>query len=297
MGDKSGIEWTDATWNPTLGCSVVSPGCHNCYAVGMSRRLVAMGNADYAGTVGDSGWTGTLKTLEDRLEIPRRWTRPRKIVVNSMSDLFHENVPEEFIDRVFAVMAVCPQHLFQVLTKRSDRMLSYVSSKASKWRPFTNVILGVSVEDQKRADRAMDLAIVGHSGWRTMVSAEPLLGSVELPQAYLDLRDEAWVIVGGESGPKARPMHPEWAKSLRDQCVAAGVPFFFKQWGEWYPNAQGRLVPEHQYPNPNHASEWLRDSNGALEFARVGKLKAGRLLDGRTWDEQPVCRSVLCRTG
>lgn len=315
MGDKTGIEWTDATWNPTVGCSVVSPGCHNCYAAIMAKRLVAMGNMDYVGTVGPKGWSGQLNMLEARLDIPKRWTKPRRIFVNSMSDLFHESVPDEFIGRVFEVMNACPRHLFQVLTKRSERMASWVLCWAPE--PSPNIILGVSVEDQKRASRAYDLAVVGQNGWQTMISAEPLLGAVLLPPEYMKLGPKAWVIVGGESGPDSRPMHPDWARVLRDQAVEAGVPFFFKQWGEFAPcpvfadpdfaggrafnqPGGGRSAAVIRF-KPTRAFQTgetrvlrpgdVRKDGIMLEndifAARVGKHEAGRELDGVLWDQMP----------
>tara|TARA_Y100000310_G_C20689853_1_gene821510 strand:- start:2658 stop:3404 length:747 start_codon:yes stop_codon:yes gene_type:complete len=248
MGDKTKIQWTDATWNPTLGCTRVSPGCQHCYAERMAQRQVAMGTAGYEGTVDEHGrWTGKLNCLPDRLDQPLRWKRPRMIFVNSMSDLFHEDVAEKFIGRVFEVMIKAHWHKFQVLTKRSDLMASVVGRHIIK--PPKNVWLGTSVENADYAHR------IGHLR-RTpaavrFLSLEPLLG----PLPNLNLYGIDWVIVGGESGPGARPMHPDWARDIRDQCAGAGVPFFFKQVGG------------------------------------VNKKEAGRLLDGRTWDEMPEVKT------
>lgn len=310
MGDKTGIEWTDATWNPLAGCSIVSPGCTNCYAMKMAHRIEAMSAAQgkethYAGTTKQSKagavWTGKINLAPDHiLTQPIRWKRPRKIFVNSMSDLFHEDVPDEWIDQVFAVMAMSPQHVFQILTKRPERMRAYMTDPAAPARiydrvcdmtlegdadavlvassdllafapagphvilgvwPLSNVWLGVSVEDQRRADGRIPLLLDTPAAVR-FLSMEPLLGPVDLSSIDIDgesgvtpLRpwtadelsemwgDEIehgqaaidWVIVGGESGPSARPMHPDWVRSIRDQCKAADVAFLFKQWGEWMP--------------------------------------------------------------
>lgn len=325
MSDKSKIEWTDATWNPVTGCSKVSEGCRNCYALTFSER--------FRGTPGhyfENGFDITLRP--DKLDQPLRWKRPRRIFVNSMSDLFHPEVSDDFIDQVFAVMALCPQHTFQVLTKRPERMAEYfrhhyrhakVEIEAAAisidagveeegevtfdW-PLPNVWLGVSVENQKAADERIPLLLQTPAAVR-FLSCEPLLGPVDLnavprtDNAYFVWRGEKgcitdpnepddyvywhkrdqinWVIVGGESGHKARPMHPDWVRSLRDQCQAAGVPFFFKQWGEW---AQ---VHELRCNEPGiKGKPWFNfDPDTAL--CRIGKQAAGRLLDGRTWDEFP----------
>jgi protein gp37 len=234
MGTGSSIEWTQATWNPVTGCSKISPGCQHCYAERMSRRLRAMGQARYA-----NGFAVTLHP--DALELPLRWRRPQMIFVNSMGDLFHEEVPDDFVRAVFAVMERAGQHVFQVLTKRAERLGSL--AEALPWPP--NVWVGVTVETADYVDRIRHLQAVPAAV--RFVSLEPLLGPItHLPVSGLD-----WVIVGGESGPGARPMHVGWARSLRDQCEAAEVPFFFKQWGG------------------------------------VRRTSAGRLLDGRTWDQYP----------
>lgn len=235
MADKSSIEWTEATWNPVTGCSKISPGCRNCYAERMSRRLQAMGCPNYV-----RAFKVTLH--EHVLLLPLTWSKPRTIFVNSMSDLFHREVPLDFILKVFSVIEQAPQHTFQILTKRSERMRDL--SPDLPWPD--NAWMGVSVEDADSAYRIRHLQET--SAKVKFISFEPLLGAI--PRVSLAGID--WVIVGGESGPQARPMDAEWVKAIRDQCLAASVPFFFKQWG-------GR-----------------------------NKKKAGRLLDGRTWDAMPV---------
>ncbi|MGC0365043.1 protein gp37 [Rhodococcus sp. 27YEA15] len=270
MSDKTGIEWTDATWNPITGCTKVSPGCDNCYAETFSER--------FRGTPGhyfESGFD--LQLRPDKIDQPLKWKKSRRIFVNSMSDLFHDDVPESFILGVFGVMAQASQHTFQILTKRHARMRSLLTRWATEisWlsNPLPNVWLGVSTEDQKWADIRIPALLDTPAAVR-FISAEPLLGPINLRQSLAKFhpgdgeewagdrlaanRMLHWVIVGGESGRNARPMHPEWAASLRDQCVEAAVPFLFKQWGEWDASSQ-----------------------------RVGKKAAGRELDGRTWDEFP----------
>lgn len=300
MGDKTGIEWTDATWNPVTGCDKVSPGCDHCYAETFAER--------WRGTEGHYFERGfDVQLRPDKLDLPLRWTKPRRIFVNSMSDLFHDKVPDEYIARVFAVMACAYQHTFQLLTKRHGRMKSLLSSsefvamvdresiaydrsplghRQISW-PLRNVWLGVSAEDQKRADLRIPALLDTPAAVR-FVSAEPLLGPLDIARfvehedAKYDVSPLDWVIVGGESGPGARPMHPDWARSLRDQCVAASVPFLFKQWGEW--------VTEDQSPEdivlPGVSTRHWGDSEP--DVYKVGKKRAGRELDGRTWDQYPV---------
>ena len=263
MSDKTGIAWTNATWNPVTGCTKVSQGCKHCYA---EREWVRLSANPKATTYYGRDFTDVACHAE-RLDQPLRWTKPRMIFVNSMSDLFHESVPDDFIDQVFAVMALAEKHIFQVLTKRPERMLAYLTSKnrmdiigekamptVSKndfglleW-PIKNVWLGVSVEDQKTADERVPLLLQTPAAVR-WVSAEPLLGPIDLEEVPVgmfgplrpyggsgsDTPGLEWVVVGGESGPKARPMHPDWAEDLQSQCEEAGIPFFFKQWGEWLP--------------------------------------------------------------
>lgn len=234
MAQGSAIEWTDSTWNPVTGCTKVSPGCKHCYAERMAERLRAMGQANYV-----NGFNLTLQP--HMLELPLKWKKPQTIFVNSMSDLFHKKVPLAYIHRVFDVMAQAHWHRFQVLTKRTDR-LRELSSKL-EWAP--NIWMGVSVESESYRGRIDDLRST--DALVKFLSVEPLLG----PLHNLNLDGIDWVIVGGESGPKARPMDPAWVTDVRDQCRDARVPFFFKQWG-------GKK-----------------------------KKKAGRTLEGRTWDEMP----------
>lgn len=345
MADKTAIEWTDATWNPVTGCTKVSPGCDHCYAETLAERFRGTPGHPY-----ENGFDLTLRP--ERLTQPLRWTRPRRIFVNSMSDLFHDDIPDDFIAKVFAVMALAPQHTFQVLTKRHGRMRSLLNHPDFKvwvalaamehdvvlsgpW-PLPNVWLGVSVEDQQRADLRIP-ALLETSAAVRWLSMEPLLGPVDLtginwrrgsithldvlngrygvPALWQQKTDKRidWVVVGGESGHGARPMHPDWALSLRDQCVEAGVPYLFKQHGEWEPigplyplgdddpdpyddahmeavhleviekrtvvqlERDGYIAEGHQ---PGDPRTWL--------MARVGKKRAGRVLDGRTWDEYPA---------
>lgn len=243
MSDKSAIEWTEATWNPTTGCDRVSAGCDHCYALTLAKRLKAMGSSKYQvdGDPRTSGPGFGLTVHESALRIPFRWREPRVVFVNSMSDLFHARVPVQFIRQVFTVMEETPQHTYQVLTKRARRLARLAPSLP--WP--SNVWMGVSVEDVSQVERIDDLR--GVPAAVRFVSAEPLLG----PLPDLNLADIGWVIVGGESGPEHRPFDLAWARQVRDRCVAAGVPFFFKQVGGRTPKA------------------------------------GGRDLDGRTWDEMP----------
>jgi len=353
---KTAIEWTEETWNPIVGCSVVSPGCTNCYAMKTANRLANIPTTpQYRGTIqqsrGGPVWTGKVALAEKSLAAPLKRRKPTMYFVNSMGDLFHENVPDEWIDRVFAVMALCPQHTFQVLTKRADRMREYLT-RASIWDwwarasisiaaspcaagavedctwPLPNVWLGVSAEDQTRADERIPALLATPAEIR-FVSFEPLLGPVDSTnispngiQEIDSLRGRStepdwviqeaidWVIVGGESGPNARPMHPDWPLDLLKQCQAASVPFFFKQWGEWAPvhidqDEDGHL--DAAYPmvgcgNPDaHRCDqeclfWQGDQLvhwpkiehlPAIGARRVGKKAAGRLLAGREWKEMP----------
>lgn len=235
MGSKSRIEWTEATWNPVTGCTKISPGCKHCYAERLSLRLRAMGQPNYV--------NGFALTLQPRmLKLPSSWKTPQIIFVNSMSDLFHKSVPTEYIQRVFDVMAQADWHRYQVLTKRSERLMQV--SPQLPWK--SHVWMGVSVESQDYTFRIDHLRAT--SAYVKFLSLEPLLGA--LPE--LNLQDIDWVIVGGESGPKARPMREEWVLEIRDQCLDAGVPFFFKQWGGF------------------------------------NKKQAGRRLEGRTWDQMPT---------
>ncbi len=241
MSDGSAIEWTEATWNPVTGCTKVSPGCAHCYAETFAERFRGVPGHPY-----EVGFDLTLRP--ERLGLPLNWTRPRRIFVNSMSDLFHPDVPEQFIQQVFETMRAASWHEFQLLTKRPERAAE-LAPRLGDWPE--NVWMGTSVENQRWTTRIDDLKRV--PARTRFLSCEPLLGPLDL-----DLRGVHWVIVGGESGPHSRRMQPEWAESIRDQCQVAGVPFFFKQWGAY-------------------------DVCGK----RVGKKKSGRELSERTWDEMP----------
>ena len=342
MGDKTKIEWADATWNPIAGCSVVSPGCTNCYAMRLAGgRLkhhpsrAGLTTPSRAGPV----WNGEVRFNEKWLDQPLRWRRPRRIFVCAHGDLFHEDVPDEWINRVFSVMALAPQHRFQVLTKRADRMQRYFAAGeypvVRRWGaapfPLPNVWLGVSVEDQERADERIPYLLETQAAVR-FLSVEPLLSPITLdcmalshwPSNYgiipgyagtynallgswwpleggdfekefrgrlEELPKLDWVIAGGESGPHARPIHRDWARSIRDQCVAAGVPFFWKQWGEWAPTPVERIskpLPGSIVPRKWTYAKRRHEFDDGTSAYWVGKRFAGRLLDGRTWDEMPA---------
>ena len=242
MSDKSAIEWTDATWNPVTGCTKVSPGCAHCYAEAITLRF-RRGGPFLPGKT-------TVKLHSDRLGLPASWKSPRRIFVNSMSDLFHEEVPFEYIRQVFDVMAQADRHIFQVLTKRHDRLLEL--SKYLPWPP--NIWMGVSVENQYWADRRIPNLIKVPTAVR-FLSVEPLLKSLTLGPF---LKDIDWVIVGGESGPKARPINEEWVLGIRDECSVYDVPFFFKQWGGRTSRSGGRELcgsTWSQFPRVLHADE------------------------------------------
>jgi len=393
MSDQTKIEWTDATWNPITGCSVVSPGCTNCYAMRLAGTRLQH-HPSRAGLTRDSKagpvWTGEVRLNAGWLDQPLRWRRPRRIFVCAHGDLFHETVPDDWIDRVFAVMALTPHHVFQVLTKRPERMRDYVSTRAGdfmlhlpdaarkagatledcravrelRW-PLPNVWLGVSVEDQQRADERIPILLDTPAAVR-WVSAEPLLGPVDLSrwlpgcyecaeecgwrswssppdevchacgwigtnagefcsrcgkqdfgavcprceanavQHHPDTPTLDWIVAGGESGPGARPMHPDWARGLRDQCQSAGVPFLFKQWGAWAPQLGAIDLTDDPEISRYTWAEWTDWGGGPPRWEiterpmwcdemdadhsmiRVGKTAAGRQLDGRTWSEFPT---------
>jgi protein gp37 len=232
VSQRSAIEWTEVTWNPTTGCDRTSPGCDNCYALTLAKRLKAMGVDKYQrdGDPGTSGPGFALTLHDDVVEQPYSWKRPRTVFVNSMSDLFHDDVPIEFIQRVFNVMRETPQHTYQVLTKRSKR-LQRIGDELD-WAP--NVWMGVSVESARYKFRLNHLRSVDAAV--RFISAEPLLG----PLGDIDLTGIDWVIAGGESGPRARVMDISWGREIRDQCAEAGVSFFFKQWGGRTPKIGGR---------------------------------------------------------
>lgn len=379
MADKSKIEWTDATWNPITGCTLVDEGCRHCYAAHLITSWPAIGNHPSRqglarkNAAGESKFTGEVRFNQQWLDQPLRWRKPRRIFVCAHGDLFHESVPDDWIDQVFAVMALSPQHTYQVLTKRPERAAKYLdgiglglgrderaagiaiaaqditripdfhpafdafgdpeepNATLRHW-PLPNVWLGTSISDQASADLRIPHLLACPAAVR-FVSAEPLLGPVDLtlddlvclpcPNSGDGLRMDPttgvyeccarcdytgignewgidWVIVGGESGPHARPMHPDWARSLRDQCVAAGVPFFFKQWGEWElsldrdrddPDWRANYTTDYV---DRGKSRWLNLAGGQgfhgerfCVMRRVGKARAGRLLDGCEWNQLP----------
>lgn len=230
MGGKSSIEWTESTWNPVTGCHKISPGCKNCYAERLAKRLKAMGQANYK-----NGFKLTLQP--QMLELPLKWKKPQTIFVNSMSDLFHKDVPLEYIQQVFDVMNRAYWHRFQVLTKRADRLAEL--SDELNWSD--NIWMGVSVESQKFVHRIDDLRSTGAKV--KFLSLEPLLGPLE----NMDLEKIDWAIVGGESGHGFRPIREEWVISIREQCNELGVPFFFKQWGGFNKKKTGRLLEGRTY--------------------------------------------------
>ncbi|EIC64353.1 DUF5131 family protein [Mycobacteroides abscessus] len=346
MGDKTGIEWTDATWNPISGCDKVSLGCDGCYAEAIAER--------FRGTPGhyyENGFDVQLRPNMLEMPLSKKWAEPRRIFVNSMSDLYHDAVPYTYLAQVYAVMALAPQHTFQVLTKRHGRMHSVLTSKdlsrtgaglsletmvrnvVDNWRgnrerldwpkgddlvwPLLNVHQIVSVEDQKRAELRIPVLLDTPAAVRG-ISAEPLLGPLDIARfiehddAKYDVPPLDWVVVGGETGRSARPMHPHWATSLHRQCEAAGVPFLFKQWGDWTPLAplkdgkfdfsKGIVMTDDgntysredlAYPNGSRRGEAIRanfSQHRPTSMYRLGKRRAGRELyhDGRTFDGYPA---------
>lgn len=299
MTTRTKIEWTEATWNPVTGCTPISPGCAHCYARRMAKRLA--GRCGYPAAPHEFDVT----LHPDKLGEPLRWKKPRRVFVCSMSDLFHENVPFEFIRRIFRTMEFARAHTFQVLTKRADRMHEFVqwyASDRNTYWPSSNVWLGVTAENQEQADKRTPLLLQTPAAVR-FVSVEPMLGLIEM-EAYWGARPGwgepeglDWVICGGETGPGARPMHPGWVRSLRDQCREAAVPFFFKSWGDWAlkgattgkPSAIGVLSPDGEW-YPGYTG-WngrpIDPDTGEAYLLRVGKKASGRLLDGREWSEYP----------
>lgn len=234
MADRSTIEWTDATWNPITGCTKISPGCDNCYAERFAERFRGVSGHPY-----ESGFDLTLRP--GRLDQPLSWRKPRMIFVNSMSDLFHKGIPRHFVSRVFDAMERADWHTFQVLTKRSSRMRDFVNNRYSGSVSPAHIWLGVSVEDGTRRSRIQHLRDTRAN--IRFLSVEPLIA----PMGRMDLDGIHWVIVGGESGPKARPMDPRWAREVKDQCLVTGVPFFFKQWGGLRPKSGGRELDGEEY--------------------------------------------------
>lgn len=314
------IEWTDATWNPAVGCSKVSPGCDHCYAAGVASRGM---QSAHRGLAVRGEWTGEVRILPDRLDTPLAWHRPRRVFVGSMTDLFHPDVPASFIEAVFGVMAAASRHTFQVLTKRPQRMAELLThwdadrlaavaavavgedpARGTELFPFSwplpNVWIGTSIESDRYAWRAERLRATPAAV--RFLSCEPLLG----PLPSLDLTGIDWVIAGGESGHGARPMHPDWVRDLCDRCTTAGIPFLFKQWGAWVPyepdaqppffaSQNGDLIDGHHMPSALTDGDpidgwWWPDAGEDAVYRHVGKKVAGRELDGRTWDEFPEAR-------
>lgn len=340
---SSKINYVDETWEVTAGCTKVSAGCLNCYAarlsatrlkhhadcqgLAISRDSVTDWVGDEIGIAREYDWTGEVRLLPHNLSKPLHWRKPRRVFVNSRSDLFHESVPFEYIDDVFRIVSICRHHTFLMLTKRADRMREYVQSRMHKsfdtanhgcaFLPFRNLWLGVTAENQEQADARIPLLLQTPAAVR-FVSVEPMLGPVDLgdwlcctacadthggsrPKAGLGVIQHcgnpqlSWIICGGESGPGARPMHPDWARSIRYQCEAAGVPFWFKQWGEWFPReCWGDDNPDLWLPDDCYTYNTTRPDVHREEFAgevsvwhRVGKAAAGNVLDGRVWEQTP----------
>jgi len=294
MADHSHIEWTEATWNPITGCSVISPGCTNCYAMRLAgTRLKHLPSREGLTTIGKAGpvWNGQVRFNREWLTQPLQWKRPRRIFVCAHGDLFHENVPDDWIIDVFTIMAIAGHHTFQVLTKRPDRARDFFEAsdllddiydnwytydggarEVYSW-PLHNVWIGASAEDQLRYDqrlRHLEEVPATKRFW----SLEPLLGPIDMKLRFVK---PDWIIVGGESGNGARPMHPDWARSIRDQCAAAGVPFFFKQWGGYLP--AGQLMTDGRL--------WSPASGNSLHAT---KSLAGRFLDGVEHNAMPERR-------
>ena len=328
MAENSKIEWTDATWNPITGCSVVSPGCTNCYAMGLAGTRLAHIPSRAGLTVPSKAgpvWNGQVRFNDEQATWPLRWKRPRKIFVCAHGDLFHESVPYAWIDRVFAVMALGPQHTFQVLTKRSARMRAYVTApdvhtRVWEWAvsihdrfgqgdhtafdwPAQHVWLGVSAEDQRRFDERVSDLYNTPAALR-FFSFEPLLGQIDA-RGPLSTGAFRWAIVGGESGRNARPMHPDWARQLRDACAEAGVAFHFKQWGAWsaaidreQEDSDWRADYSFKLNDRRSDIAWLNLDGGRgfhgerfHVMRRVGKAAAGRLLDGVEHNGMPATLS------
>ena len=260
MADNTAIEWTDATWNPVTGCTKIGPGCDNCYAERFAERFRGVRGHPY-----EQGFDLTLRS--ERLSQPARWRRPRMIFVNSMSDLFHKMVPDRFVDKVFDVMEGAHHHVYQVLTKRSSRLANYINRRYSQVPAPRHIWLGVSVEDRLRAKRIRHLQRANAT--IRFLSIEPLLGRL----GPVDLTGIDWVILGGESGPRSRPMDIAWARDVRDQCAAQGVQFFFKQWGGKTSKAGGRTLDERLHDGfPTgfrHTGKHGRD-NSAVQLAARG---------------------------
>ncbi len=315
MGRNSAIEWTDDTWNPVRGCSKVSPGCTNCYAEKVAARFCGPGGP-YHGVIEDGHWSGDLRLISKHIDDPLRWRDPRRIFLGSMSDVFHPKVSDQVLDQLFTVMLAAPQHTYQVLTKRAERLARYTRAWCGRKPWPAHIWLGVSVENQAAADERIPHLVDTPAAVR-FLSCEPLIGPVSLsrwlPIEWSDVCDAwcpnvletavlldggqpdrrlSWVIAGGESGPSSRPTHPNWIRQLRDQCAASRRPFFFKQWGSWVPanefrhtESPVRLVDEADGKTyPSH----LATSEGRVPMVTTSKREAGAVLDNRMHREFPI---------
>lgn len=329
------IEWTDKTWNPITGCSKISEGCQNCYAERMAKRFWRDKTVKPGEVTTVIRGFGDVKRHPESLEEPLHWRKPQKIFVCSMGDLFHASVPFMAIAQVFGIMHSCKQHTFMVLTKRPQSMKEFIEwFTGPDWRgawpnEYPHVWLGVTAENQQRADERIPLLLETPAAVR-FVSIEPMLGPVDLTKipwiedpiipgdrrnALHEIWDPAfpirltrhkldWVICGGETGPGARPMHPDWARGLKDQCQESGTPFCFKSWGDWFPyrpSSYGYYMPLEGMGEPTLpkrpmikspweiGGEWL-NHRGVVHACRVGKKNAGRLLDGQEWNQYPEVR-------
>ena len=285
------IEWAEDTVNPAVGCDKISPGCRGCYAERMAKRLIGKGHKKYLGVVDKRGWTGKIGFDISAMDKCIKNKKPTVYFVCSMGDLFHDTVLDNWIIAVMKVIHKCPQHTFLILTKRPDRMKTFfdgIDKLIPGYFPLKNVWLGVTAENQEQAEKRIPTLLQIPAAKR-FVSIEPMLGPIDLQKriivtgagmkiynsfSWIERLD--WVICGGESGPGARPMHPDWVRSIRDQCQEANVPFTFKQWGEWHETDLDPNPPKKRHLWP-----------GGKLMARYGKKKAGRELDGKIWEERP----------
>lgn len=291
MAKKSHINWTDGTWNIITGCIPISPGCANCYASQLAGTRLKNHPSRIGLTKEVNGrhvWTGEVRFNREWLNQPLRWKKPQKIFVCAHGDLFHENVSDEWLNDIFEVMAYAQQHTFQILTKRPDRMSVYLSDLPMI---LPNVWIGVTVENQKTADERIPV-LLDTPATKHYLSMEPLLESINISRWLRNQPGIDWIIVGGESGPNARPMHPNWVRSLRNQCIDACVPFFFKQWGEWLPARKDKygnveFCDQNSIPHDGFLKCRVTSLDDKFTAFRFGKKVAGRQLDGKTWDEVP----------
>ena len=286
-------KWWDVNWPVLEGCSKVSAGCKNCFAERYVNRFRKSVPA-FEGLLKDGHWTGRVNMRPDKLDMPLTIKKPTRFFVAERSDLFHESVPADYVDKIFKIISQCPQHTFFILTKRPDRMKDYLAREADvAWTPYPNIILGVSVEDQKTADERIPLLLQIPAAKR-FVSYEPALRAIKFNGYWLKSINQ--IIMGGESGPGARPLHPDWARSVRNQCHAAGIPFFFKQWGEWAPTSQvggGKITHAMTIDGivaPFNKEAMIEADSKTLKWEglrRLGKHAAGCLIDGVLHKELP----------